>query len=93
MALAAQGRLNYGRTKDVFVSTIADLVLELRFTQRVQYPKGKRAVRLYFSELDCNEGELLAAHMAAKPATATGLDVQDDQMKEAQLRIERHLGL
>lgn len=93
MRLAATGQLTYGKTADVYRSQKAKLVLELRFGSRVQYPDGTRAVRLYFSELDCNPGQLLAAHMAAKPATKAGLDLQDVHMGEAQLRVESYLGI
>ncbi len=93
MNLASEGNLTYGKDSDVYASSTADLILEMRFDKRVQYPDGVRAVRLYFSEPDCNPDQLLAAHMAAKPATAAGLALQNDQMAEAQLRVERHLGL
>lgn len=93
MELAQQGRLVYGKDHDVYVCSTADLVLELRFDHRVQYPDGLRAVRLYFSEPDVLPGVLLSARLAAKPATAQGLDLQDDHIAEAQLRVERHLGL
>jgi len=93
MRLAETGQLTYGKTADVYRCQEAELVLELRFSKRVQYPNGTRAVRLYFSELDCKPGQLLAAHMAAKPATKAGLKVQNVHMGEAQLRIEAHLGI
>lgn len=36
---------------------------------------------------------MLLAHVAAKPATQRGLELQDDQIERAQLRVERHLGI
>ena len=68
----------------------ADLVLELRFSQRVQYPTGKRAVRLYFSEPAHEDRVLLAVLLAAKPATKDGLDLQDDHIADAQKRLDEH---
>lgn len=93
MQLAAQGRLTYGMDLDVYCSNIADLVLELRLHSRVQYPDGARAVRLYFSEPDTQADLLLAARLAAKPASAAGLALQDEHMLEAQDRVKRHLGV
>lgn len=93
LELAVNGRLNYGKDLDVYCCDVADLVLELRFDTRVQYPDGVRAVRLYFSEPDSEPGLLLAARLAAKPATVQGLSLQDEHMREAQLRVERHFGL
>lgn len=93
MRLAEQGRLTYGKKADVYECSSAGLVLEMRFDHRVQYPDGTRAVRLYFSEPDTMPGVLLSAKLAAKPATLEGLGLQDGHMAEAQLRVEKHLGL
>lgn len=93
MRLAEQGRLTYGKKADVYVCSSADLVLEMRFDHRVQYPDGVRAVRLYFSEPDNLPDVLLSARLAAKPATAAGLELQDEHIADAQLRVEKRLGL
>jgi hypothetical protein len=93
MRLAEQGRLTYGKEADVYACSSADLVLEMRFDHRVQYPDGVRAVRLYFSEPDNMPGVLLSAKLGAKPATPQGLDLQDEHMADAQARVEKHLGL
>lgn len=93
MRLATQGRLTYGKRADVYECSSVDLVLEMRLDHRVQYPDGTRAVRLYFSEPDTMPGVLLSARLAAKPATEGGLDLQNEHMAEAQLRVEKHLGL
>ena len=93
MRLAEQGRLAYGKKADVYACSTVDLVLEMRFDHRVQYPDGVRAVRLYFSEPDNMPGLLLAAKLAAKLAMAEGLDLQDEHIADAQLRVEKHLGL
>lgn len=90
---AMQGQLVYGKHDDVYACSSGDLILEMRFDQRVQYPDGLRAVRLYFSEPDSLPGVLLSAKLAAKPATRAGLDLQDEHIEEAQLRVEKHLGL
>lgn len=93
MRLAEQGQLTYGKKADVYACSSAELVLEMRFDHRVQYPDGLRAVRLYFSEPDSMPGVLLSAKLAAKPATVEGLDLQDEHIADAQLRVEKHLGL
>jgi len=100
MERATAGDLHYGRDREVtrvgrrgLILGRDGLVLEFRFRQRVQYPNGKRAVRLYFSEPDTLSDVLLLASVAAKPASKSGLELQDEHIEEAQLRIERHLGI
>lgn len=90
MKAATRGDLVYGKTHDVVKLSSADLVLELRFGQRVEYPEGLRAVRLYFSEPDCETDVMLAVKLAAKPATADGLDLQNDHIADAQKYVEDH---
>lgn len=90
---AEHGDLEYGHDRDVWRSGRAYLVLELRYGQRLEYPDGTRAVRLYFSEPDAIPDAMVAAKLAAKPATEAGLDLQDEHMDEAQLRILQFLGL
>ena len=70
----------------------ADLVLELRFRQRIEYPAGTRAVRLYFSEPDHEPDVMLAVSLAAKPASEEGLDLQNEHIAEAQTRLQDHYG-
>ena len=90
---ASRGQLRFGKKDDVWTCTTGPSVLELRFDQRVQFPNGKRAVRLYFSEPACDEGILLMVRLAAKPASKDGLDVQDDHIREAELRVRKHYRL
>ena len=90
---AEEGDLGYGKTSDVFRSQSADLVLEMRFRQRLQLPRGSRVIRLYFSEPAHMPQMLLAAHLAGKPSSDHGLELQTEQMGEAQLRILKFLGV
>ncbi|MEV8029148.1 hypothetical protein [Cellulosimicrobium funkei] len=87
---AERGDLTYGKSEDVYRMTTAPLILELRFERRVEYPDGRRAVRLYFSEPDVDPGVLLAVKLGAKPATAGGLDLQNDHAAEAQDHVLNH---
>lgn len=87
---ATTGDLEYGKNEDVYKMASASLVLELRFSQRVEYPAGKRAVRLYFSEPSHQEELMLAVLLAAKPATEAGLDLQNEHIAEAQQRLDDH---
>jgi len=87
---AAKGDLTYGKTADVYKMASADLVLELRFNQRVEYPDGSRAVRLYFSEPAHEDDVMLAVLLAAKPATASGLELQNEHISDAQQRLDDH---
>lgn len=90
---ATQGGLTYGPQGEVVQMNRARSVLELRFHQRVQYPDGARVVRLYYSEPTALPGVLLSAKVGAKPATQEGLDLQDEHIEEALVRIRHHLGL
>ena len=90
---AANGDLFFGKDSEVYRSVTADLVLELRFRQRLQFPGGRRVVRLYFSEPASIPSALVAAKIAGKPATGPGLELQDEHMQDAQLRILKFLGL
>lgn len=90
-ARAENGELNYGKGSDVYRSVTADMILEMRFRQRLQYPGGRRVVRLYYSEPASVPSALVAAMLAAKPDKASGLDMQDGHMEEAQSRILKFL--
>ena len=89
---AKRGDLEYGKAADVYKMQSADLVLELRFRQRIEYPAGTRAVRLYFSEPDHEPDVMLAVSLAAKPASEEGLDLQNEHIAEAQTRLQDHYG-
>lgn len=93
MERATLGRLTYGDRDDVSKTRRSDFILELRMSQRVQYPDGVRAVRLYFCEPDVVPGQMLIAKLGAKPATEAGLSVQDEQIDEADLRVRSHFGI
>lgn len=93
MAAAMEGRLIFGDRADVSKTRRSDYVLELRFDQRLQYPNEVRAVRLYFSEPDVLPQTMLIAKLAAKPASREGLDMQDDHIDEADLRVRKHFDI
>lgn len=93
MKAAQRGDLVYGKDADVYRMATASLILELRFDRRVEYPDGRRAVRLYFSEPDLEPGVLLAVKIGAKPTTVGGLDLQNEHAAEAQDHVLAHYAL